>query len=211
MKRSIIYLAVALFVALAVVALENPFKSRIADNADDYLFPGFDVDNVARVEVEQLLDGCILEKKGDEWQVMEKVTPIKEELYKREGKEIPSNEWKKVDKKRITSALGNFVVLERGALVSDKPENQSTYQVGKTGLSVRVFDKDGKKLANVVIGKNGPDFASTYLRFDGENAVYLVGRPLMGAFSARFDDWTVKDENKDNEPPKEEQKVEVSK
>lgn len=199
MKKPIIYLIIALVVAGVVFILENPSRPRVSDSTEGYFIPNFDSANVARIEVDQLIDGASIRRTGDGWEVAELITPIKKELLEKEGQPLPEESWQPADPQRVTGALGVFGGLDRGVLVSDNPEKQSLFQVDKTGLSVRAFAADGKPVFEVIIGKNGPDFASNYIRKTNENTVYLVHRPIVGVFSSRATGYLVK---KSEEEPK---------
>lgn len=199
MKRPIIYLIAAVIAALVVLAIERPENPRVGSSGGEFFFPGFDTEKVSRVEVEQLMNGVELIREGEGWKVREAVTPMRKEIIKSEGREISETEYQGADKERVTSALGVFGGLEEGVVVSDNPEKQKFYQVDKTGVYVRVFDKDNKPIIDCVIGKNGPDFISSYIRRADENKVHLVHRTLSGFFSTRVDDWL---EKKKDEPQK---------
>lgn len=201
MKRSLIYLGAVIVIAIFVIAIEDPFRPRVSDTRDNYFIPDYDSANIAKIEIDQLIEGAVLKRDGDGWQVAEIITPLKEQLLEKEGREEPVQEWRPADKLRITSALGSFGGLDEGVIVSMNPDNHSSYQVGPDGLHVRGLDKDDNPIFDVVIGKNGPDFMSSYIRDASDNKVYLVKKSLMGVFSPHPDDWI---EKKKEEAPEEE-------
>lgn len=188
-KRPLIFLGLAILLALVVVALERPERPRVDDGSEAYFIPDYDSADVDRVEVEQLLDGVELRRDGENWKVVERITPLQRELLGKEGKPFPETIPRRANHTRVTSALGSFGGLEAGVLVSDNPEKESLYQVDRGGVTVRGFDKAGKMIFDVVVGKSGPDFSSSYIRRADEAKVFLVRRPLVGAFSPRADDW----------------------
>jgi len=191
-RRPIIYLAIAVVAALVILALENPFAPRVNDSADEYFIPDYDSADVMRLGVKQLINGAELKRDGDEWVVAERTTALKKQLLESEGRDVPPTVWEKADKLRVMSALGSFGGLLEGVLVSRNAGKQTLYNTGPAGLHVTGFDGDDKIIFDVIIGKNGPDFASSYIRRANEDNVYLVRRSLMGIFSPSAEDWEEK-------------------
>ena len=187
--RPLIYLGIAVLIAAATFIAERPDEPRISDTSARVFVPGYDTADVARVEIEQLLDGAELRRDGDAWQVAGRTTPMKAELLAKEGAGAPAQEWKPADHTRVMSALGSLSGLEEGLSVSANPENQRLYQVDRAGVAVRGYDAQGKLLFDIVIGRNGPDLMGTYVRRAGEDRVWLVNRPIVGAFSPVASDW----------------------
>lgn len=194
MKKPLIYFAIAIVVALVVLAIEKPHYPRVGDTSEKYFIPGFDVAKVMRVEIEQLMDGATLKRDGKTWSVAEVVTPMKKQLVEKGGGEIPEKVFRPADGARVTSALGAFGGLTEGVIVSENPEKQTAFQVDVAGLHVRIFGDNDELIADCIIGKNGPDFMSSYIRRSDENKVYLVNRTLTGFFSTRAEDWVEKKE-----------------
>ncbi len=188
-KRPLIYLAAVIVAALVVLAVERPETPRVNDVGEGTFSPGFDSEKVMRVEVSQLMDGAVLERQGKRWRVSEMTAPLRKQLLEKEGREPPPARWYRADSSRIASALGSFGGLGEGLAVSSNPQKSSLYQVDATGLSVRLIGADDKPIVDVVIGKNGPDLASSYIKRASGDTVYLVRRPMTGAFSPSAQDW----------------------
>lgn len=192
--RPFIYLGIAIFVAAVVFLFEGPGKPRVSDVDDGYFVIGFDIDKIGAVTITQLVDGVQLRRKDSGWEVRDFATPLKEELLKKEGREGAESAWQDADITRVSSALGRFGGLDKGVIVSSNSEKQSLFQVDAAGLKVSAFDKENKPLFEVIIGKMGPDFTSTYIRRANEDKVYLVNRSMVGVISPRASDWMVKEE-----------------
>lgn len=188
-KRSIIYLVAVLILAAVIFWVEKPESSRIKTASKSDFIPDYDTADIASFEVDQFLEGARLKREGEKWLVTDFTTPAEKELLEKEGKEIPSEKWYRADRPRVMSAIGIFSNLEEGALVSDNPEKRSLYQVDAAGVHAKGLDSTGKVIFDVVIGKNGPDFASAYIRRLNEDKVYLVHQPIVGQFSPRVNDW----------------------
>jgi hypothetical protein len=188
-RYPIILLLAAIAIAVAVIVIENPMRSRVDDVADGTFSPGFDSNEVELVQITQLLSGAELKRDGERWLVSESVTPIKDELLTKEGRERPGQRWFRADRGRVVSALGSFGGLPEGVVVSTNSEKRALYQVEATGLRVRLIGKGGEVIEDVIVGKNGPDLASNYVRRPDEDEVYLVRHPLIGVFSPNAPDW----------------------
>jgi hypothetical protein len=185
----IILLLSAIAIAIAVIIIENPMRSRVDDVADGTFSPGFDSGEVERLQITQLLSGTELKRDGERWLVSESVTPIKDELLSKEGRKRPEQRWFRADRGRVVSALGSFGGLPEGVVVSTNSEKRALYHVETTGLRVRLIGKSGEIVEDVIVGKNGPDLASNYVRRPDADEVYLVSRPLTGVFSPSALDW----------------------
>lgn len=190
MKRGIIYLAAALLFALVVWLVERPESSRINDVSSDLLYSDYDAKEIDRIEIGKLLEGVQLKKGEDgKWMVAEFVTPIKAELNEKEGRSNEPVKWFRADSSKVKSALGKFGALEKGILVSSAADKRNMFEVGAMGLFIKCYDDRGNEALNLVIGKNGPDFISNYLRKGDSDEVYLVSVPLQGIFSIEPNDW----------------------
>jgi Domain of unknown function (DUF4340) len=187
--RPFIWLLIVLAVAGAIFVLARPDRPRVDTASEAMLIQDFASERVARVEIAQLLDGAVLAREPDGWLVAELPTAMRRELLVKEGRPLPPEEWRRADGTRVASALGSFGGLSEGVVVSENPEKRSLYQVDATGLAVRLIDADGKTVADLVIGKSGPDFGSSYVRRADENAVRLIDRLLVGVFSPVASDW----------------------
>ena len=156
---------------------------------------------VAKAGLDGIEIGCARDTEADVrvWceiveDVNAKITMLKQKLLEQEGRSLPEEGWTRADSTRVSAALGSFGGLPSGLVVSDNPDKRSLYQVDAIGLNVKLVDKAGAPILDVVIGKNGPDMMSTYIRRSSEDKVYLVRRPLMGAFSPVAKDWYSRNE-----------------
>jgi uncharacterized protein DUF4340 len=191
-SRPIIYLIIAIIAGLVIISLENPWQSRVEDSDGVQLVgvKNFDTKDVGRVEISQLLSGATLIRDDQRWSVRATTTPLMKSVLKKEGRPIPEQLVWSADGSRLRSELGVFSGLYRGTLVSSNPEKRRLYQVDdESGLHLKLFDKGGKAMLDIIIGKSGPDFTSTYVRNAGSDEVYLVPRPLTGRFSSKASDW----------------------
>jgi len=83
----------------------------------------------------------------------------------------------------IFSAFDDLIVTD---VVSSNPDKQSVYEVDDSGIKV-VMKSGDKVLEDFIIGKNGPSWPSSYIRWQNEDDVYLVRQTLPQLFG--WGDW----------------------
>ena len=188
-RRHIILLIVAIAIAAIVLIIEDPRRSRVDDVGEGTFSPGFDGSKVERVEISRLLEGTQLRRDGERWLVSDLLTPLREELVIREGRTKPGERWFRADRTRVKSSLGSFGGLQEGVIASTNREKRSLYQVDATGLRVKLLGGNGEVIEDLIIGKNGPDLASSFVRRTDEDEVYLVRRSLAGVFAPTASSW----------------------
>lgn len=194
--RPYLYLLIVSLVAMVVFWLEGPGQEKSGDVLNRPLFDHFDFAAVARIEIEHLLNGVQLEKKGGAWQVAAMRSQLKKELDKQDQKDPPPEAWEQANAEKIdlTFSILRDVVLT--SLAGTNSERHGTFEVNKAGMQVRFFDAQGAKLAHLYIGKAGPAFTESYVRREGEDEVYLANRYLRSTFSIEAADWRKKAEEK---------------
>lgn len=188
MKRSFLYLLGAIALAAGSLLLERPDRSPDAATATRRFFAELAPAKVARIQVERLLDGVELRRAGDTWSVQSFETPLRKQVTSAES--VPHDDrTTTADGVKVGDALAALQQLTTTSLVSTNPEQQVKYQVNQLGLQVRAFDADGALLASIVVGKQGPDFFSTYVRKNDEAKVYLTRESLAARFPTAIEYW----------------------
>ncbi|MCD6382689.1 MAG: DUF4340 domain-containing protein [Candidatus Hydrothermae bacterium] len=94
---------------------------------------------------------------------------------------------KKTDEKKVDRLFGTLDSL-RGELVSSSGERYGEYEVDEKGLRALFLSSDDTVL-DIIVGKSGPDFNSSYVRKTDEEGVYLVNRYLRSVFYPNPDRW----------------------
>jgi len=165
-----------LLVALIIVALiiENPFSKKTQQKSEEeiaLLFPDFKMDNAAKIEIKQMGSEFILEKKEGNWVVS-------------------SSDDFSADEEAVEKLLESVRDFKVKDIVSKNPENQNQFQVNDLmGIGTKVSDFDGNILAHVYVGKNGPNFLSTYIRKEGTDQVILEEGYLKTIFDKSRTSW----------------------
>jgi hypothetical protein len=93
------------------------------------------------------------------------------------------------DAARVRESLEAVAGLTKSELVSIVPDKHAVFEVDdRTGSSV-VVRGGGTTLANLVVGKRGPDFVTAYVRAAGADEVYLSQPGLSSSLLRSVDDW----------------------
>ncbi|NOY05559.1 MAG: DUF4340 domain-containing protein [Chlorobi bacterium] len=105
------------------------------------------------------------------------------------------NTWKiekpvsyRADAKKVGDLLHELSAVKASTVVSSKPEKHGVFQVDSTGTELRIMEH-GKPVVHLVVGKNGPDFTSRYMRLADENEVWMVTGLSYGILSDNPSDW----------------------
>lgn len=192
-SRPILYLICAILLAVVVFWIERPDRAQVKGANDQLLLPQITESQVTKIEIEHLLNGVIISRnESAKWNVEQYETKMAEQVRKQEAdsaEKIPQFTSFPADPKRIEDMLTDLKELRVGAVASRKPESHSKLQVSGAGLSVKFLDADGEVLEDLTVGKQGPDFLSTYVRRANEDEVYLVSEQLHGRFPTNVNEW----------------------
>lgn len=188
MKRLIGLLAILLLLALGAYFIERPRieeSRKIAEGKTDAvkLFPELTKDTISKIVLRDGLTEKTLRKSDAGWEVS--------------GDGVKF--WKS-DQSKIDEALKNITEeLSEETLVTSNSSKHGMFEVtAELGIEVEVYAGGDSPAAKFFVGKQGPDFISTYIRKDGEDRVFSIpiqigtiyGRELTGwrdKFVMRFE------------------------
>ena len=190
MHRSFWYLLIAIIIAAGTLLIERPWQRSDEGTAVRRLFANVQPSAVTRIEIERLLDGIELAKEGDGWKARELSTAMRKQTTPTEP---VSTEAYAADPEKVEEGVSALQQLKTTSLVSTNPKQQTKYQVNQLGHQIRTYDANGQLLAHAYVGKQGPDFFSTYVRQEGEETVYLTREALAARFPTRLEDWRLKE------------------
>ncbi|MEP0813639.1 MAG: DUF4340 domain-containing protein [bacterium] len=179
MKRLIVLLVILLLLAAAVFVVQKPRieqERRIREGASSApnLFPSLDVDKVNKIFIDDGIDKRTLEKTGDGW------------LVSSDGaKFFPA------DKTKVDEVLDCMKQdLTEDNVASSLKEKHAQFEVDeKTGTQVAVYAGGEEPAAKFIIGKQGPDYSSTFVRKDGDDRTFLIARQLSAVFNRDLNGW----------------------
>lgn len=162
------------------------YAPRDQGRVGQVLMPNVDPADVYRIEVVTPEHSVTLETKdGSNW------TVAQQDNFPVDIKKV-----KRLFLKLTTDKLAHKVSddpSELGTLgVLTKKENGGKLEKGKTGKLIRILDKQGKQLFAIVMGNHrkgegAMTFGGTYVRYPGDNAVYLISDTV--AEDERPADW----------------------
>jgi hypothetical protein len=191
-KTLILVVVGAAFLALAWVARPAVPGRTVVEDTGEPFFEGF-TDPLEAASLEII---AFDEDTG---------TPRAFKVARHEGVwSIPSHENYPADaENRFGEAAAALLDLRKGSVISDLPADHELYGVvdpagaspGASGVGKRVMidSTDGRRLADLIIGKALKDSESQrYARVPGQDRVYLCAVDTE-KFSTRFEDWIEKD------------------
>jgi hypothetical protein len=162
--RTILVLLGVLLILAAAATLFETNRRRATTASGDLLFPDLKVEDVDRIEITDTGgQEVVLEKQGERWRVA-------------------SEGGRPAEPKLVTDILDRLPKLTADQVVSTNPERQALFQVDTSGVVVHVSQK-GKRTADFIVGKPGPDFLSTYVRAAGSDRVIQVPEYLPSLVS----------------------------
>lgn len=182
-KQLLILSGVFVFLLLVVLIFENPFgKSEHEKKIETAmpLFPNFDKEQVAKIEVIATGETTTLSKQDGAWVVASM------DNYPADSEGIAE----------LLTKVGEFKNTQR---VSNNPEKQAEFEVDSTGVEAKLMDANDKLLAHLFLGKITPGFLSSYVRAADSNDVYVAQGNLQSVFNKGTRTWkdrTIFDFNK---------------
>ena len=182
-KQLLILGGVFVFLLLVVLIFENPFgKSEHEKKVETAtpLFPNFDKEQVAKIEVSATGETTTLSKQDGDWVV------VSMDNYPADSEGIAE----------LLTKVGAFKNTQR---VSNNPEKQAEFEVDSTGVEAKLMDANDKLLAHLFIGKITSGFLSSYVRVADSNDVYVAQGNLQSVFNKGTRTWkdrTIFDFNK---------------
>jgi len=173
LKHNLILLIILIIFASAVLLFERPFENETKKTREEAppLFPDLKVEQVKKMVVKKNNTTTILENRDDLWYLLDK-------------EEYPA------DSALIEGVIRKIQGFKKINLASRKKNKHSLFEVKEgMGIEVTFFGSEQKKLGRFFIGKNGPDFLSTYLRKEDSDEVFLIDDYLRSDFDKQVNAW----------------------
>jgi hypothetical protein len=181
------------------------------------IFPNLNLSDVARIDLLELAGAVVIVKKNGDWQVYgEKIKydtkskiPDKDEPGQAKGKKLKvvdeyifkgispevlnKNKIYNTSQKLVDDMLKLVSEIKEVKVISQNTERLNVFKVGKEfEVAFRAWDKNGKELASLVIGKSSSDYMSQYFREKGKDKVMISGKPLIFSFKKSPSEWREK-------------------
>lgn len=156
-KKNLVLGGVLLFLIVLAYAYQGPLKKWQKNfNKSTSLLAKIDTAKIDKLEVIKDGQTLVIESQDGRWIVSgTKGFPVKNEMIVGLFDEII-----KAKNSEIT-------------LISANKDKKGEFQTDDSGIAFK-FYSDNKQIADLVIGKNGSDFASTYVSKIGSNETYLA-------------------------------------
>ena len=167
-KKTVI-LIIFLFILVGIAYFLNRPAKKVEEAA---LFPGFDVEKAVAIRINGERNALTLSKMDGRWIAVEEDN-------------LPA------DNDQVKQALQTIAEIDRDNVISKNPSKQEIFEVDpNSGFEVLVQGEGETTLAHFYIGKNGPDFMSTYVRKAGSDEVVLYsGFHLKSRFDKPAETW----------------------
>lgn len=186
MKTKQLLILGGIFVLLAIVILlfENPFRQSDYEKKIETatpLFPTFDKEQVAKIEITATGETTTLLKQDGTWVVA-------------------TMDNYPADSEGIAEVLSKVAAFKNTQRVSSNPEKQADFEVDSTsGIEATLMDSSDAVLAHLFVGKTTPGFLSSYVRVADSDDVYVAQGYLQSMFNKGARTWkdrTIFDFNK---------------
>jgi len=106
---------------------------------------------------------------------------------------IDSDVWRGADDEAVLHLLNDLAAMQPIRVVTRNPDQYEKLKVGLAATKVLLKDRQGKELFEVMIGKQGSDLLSTYIRFAGKAEVLAVDRSLLWQVKRPLEGWQARD------------------
>lgn len=173
MRRLGLFALVFIVLAALYWLMESPAQRRTTQEPGG-LLSGFKPAELERITITSpAKSAVVLQLSGTDWQVS---TPEDTTSYA-------------ADSSAVQALLDALAALTTVSMVSHNPGRHALYEVSpETGLRVEALDSAGRTAA-VLIGKNGPNIFSTFVRAADSDNVYLVDGILQGTANKTLNEW----------------------
>lgn len=159
---------------LSLVALVLWLASR-PDAASQQMpeMAGFASDRAQSIEIAREESSTIRLKRSDAgWQLQADV-----------------GEWRAANSDAVSHLLNDLAAMKPIRVVTRNPAQHQKLKVGPKAVRVTLKDQHEVLLLEVLIGKQGSDLLSTYVRMAGQHEVLAVDRSLVWQVSRPLDGW----------------------
>lgn len=195
-NRPLLYLLAVIVVGAGVWFLERPDQGPKDDARLVKFYPQLDPLLIQKLQITRLLEGVTLEKMDGIWTATPTPTDLSKQVTAQGNVPEPSVTPVEADPWTVGAALKTLSALESQSLISRDAATQPQLQVNEVGTRVKAYDAAGQVVADIYIGKTGPDLVSTAVRREGDSGVYLAKGYLGPEFPPTVEKWKKTDEAK---------------
>ena len=106
---------------------------------------------------------------------------------------IDSSVWSTADDEAVTHLLDDLAAMQPIRVVTRNADQYEKLNVGSAATKVLLKDRQGRELFQVMIGKQGSDLLSTYIRLAGKPEVLAVDRSLLWQVKRPLEGWQARE------------------
>ena len=106
---------------------------------------------------------------------------------------IDSSVWSTADDEAVTHLLDDLAAMQPIRVVTRNADQYEKLNVGSKATKVILKDRQGRELFQVMIGKQGSDLLSTYIRLAGKPEVLAVDRSLLWQVKRPLEGWQARE------------------
>lgn len=168
-KKTLVLLGIAVvLLALAYVLMQRPGERSISPSESTSVVQ-IDSAGVDKITIQSPTFSLVMARQGAEWRIEAPVAA-------------------RANQEAVAALLAEANAASISAMVSDKIEKHSLFQVDSTGVVIRLFKK-GVESAGLVIGKPGPSYGDVYARSVRSNEVFLIDGEISRSAGKALKDW----------------------
>lgn len=187
-KKLLTLVSIAVIAVLVIIMSEKLSNKKPSEQSLKFFN-----DKIGSFVVKDASGAVTVRKKGDVWVASNGVNGVVSTGTQGIGstpQAAPVSGDFPTDSASVAIALEKLSDMKRSVLISENPGKQTIFEVDTAkGLFVEVFDLAGKSKGSVLIGKNGPDWNSNYVRSIGSNEVYTVDGGIRNSFFTDIMRW----------------------
>lgn len=198
MNKKLVVPLSLVFVLLLALALWVTKKEQGAEAQKKNLF-SFTLEDVNSFQVNQFATGILFKRAGGEWQVMRVENDLAKELKEKMSDGLPEadKDFTRANSAEIAKVLAYLLQIQVTEPVAEHTKDFATFQINPHSLHVIFFDKDGKELGRLHVGKQGPDMFTSFVKKHDSDGVYLVEQNFQLLLMRPYEQWLFKEKKSD--------------
>lgn len=168
MKRNKILGIILIVLILIYLIIKLPKLQR---SGSEYVFREIKFDSISKILIKSTDNQIELKKEGGIWYVK-------------------GSKYFKVNQNFIDDLLNGIENLKKEVVITTNEEKYVDYQLDKANSkNLLLIDSKENTFVNIIVGKVGPDYKSSYIRLEGKKEVFLGNCNFNALIKNRVNDW----------------------
>jgi len=184
----------AIFVILVLGVVVFWGNDSGPSKTQDKKFLNFDQDQVDSFQINNFTVSFLFQKNGDAWKIKRVKNDLTKRLEKKAGATIGDvdKDFTDANSVEVAKSLTYLSEIKNLNPISTQAKLAGTFEINDYSLHAIFFDKDGKELDRVYIGKSGPDPFTSFLKKTDSPNVYLADQDFRALLLRNYGDWLQK-------------------